>query len=160
MQIENWRIRSQEDLICAVYAAVKGHYWTVEDLSNWAADLLLQVEAPPEWLMDFVIVRGLGDLQSAFFKAYGALREMRLDDMEEFRVRFALLAYQEGALNEIDAKAVLADITDPWPVLEITVEDVDRLCLDEWTTEDVVGKARNLVGQISSKHIVSVFKNC
>ncbi|WP_170328786.1 hypothetical protein [Ruegeria arenilitoris] len=160
MQIENWRIRSQEDLICAVYAAVTGRYWTTEDLSDWAAELLLQVEAPPEWLMDFVIIKGLDDLENSFAKAYGALRDMRLDGLEEFQVRFALMAYQEGALSEANTKAVLADISDPGPVLEITVEDVGGLCLDEWTTEDVIGGVRHLTGQINSKQIVSVFEHC
>lgn len=143
-------IMTKADLLCVLYALNDSGYWSEKDFSNWATKVLMRSTDPDSWLMDFVVVERSGKIEEIFHKALLDAQILLPQWAHDLSAGFVMMRYSKGELSEKQVRDLIADLTDPVPICEITIEEVADICLEDGRLLWLRDKASALLDQIEA----------
>lgn len=117
------KIRTRQELLSVLYSLGESQSWHADDFSEWATDLLLQVDDPSRWLMNLVSVCNRAELDEAIMSGFCECKVRRPDWAHDLTAGFLIARWKSGSLSEYELRCELGGIADGYMPWDFTIEE-------------------------------------
>ena len=118
------KITSKETLMGLLYALKDSRYWSAEQFSDWATEVLISSDDPSVWTLDLIAVKDRSDLDRALQKICIHNNILVPNWVDEITTGLVLVRNRKGLLHDDAAVNALGELADTSGIVGLTPEEV------------------------------------